>query len=881
MKKPIIPIGIMIILALFYSVVNQISLTDLRCEYTTDPIGIDVPHPRLTWNIKTKKELSQEYYQVRVASSPELLDKGDVDIWDTGKTKSYQGYVVYQGKTLESFKKYYWNVIAWDQKGKELRTSPTASYETAMLDSADWEAKWITDEHDKEYKPAPMLRKSFTAGKKIKQARAYISAAGYYELFVNGDRVGDRMLDPGYTHFDKRMLYSTYDVTAHMREGENLIAAVLGNGWFNIQALAVWHFDKARWRSRPQMICQLRMEYEDGSIETILSDATWKTSTGPFLYNNLYSGDNYDAQLTKPGWDNTGFDDSRWSSALEVESPAPLMVSQAMPPIRSTREIRPVEVRSFGDTIHVFDIGENIAGVCRLKIKGDAGTKITLRHAEMLHEDGMINQANIDCYFQRESNDALQQVVPGEVFQMDTYILKGGNEYEYFTPSFTYHGFQYVEVKSDRPLKLTEENITALFLHTDVEPVGEFSCSNELFNKIWQATNQSYLSNLHSIPTDCPQREKNGWTADAHVSVDLGLLNFDGIKVYEKWMNDFIDNQLGEGNISGIIPSAGWGYGDIGPVWDAAMFIIPNALYNYYGDTTCIGKIYESCEKYLGYLRTREADGILNYGLGDWVPYKTRTPNDFTSTCFYYMDNFLMARFAALLGKNASPYLQKADALKQLINQKFFNADSALYSNGSQTALSVALYFNLVPEGFQQKVADKLVASLRANDHHLDFGVLGSKFVPAMLTKYGYVDDAYRMASRETAPSWGHWIMERGMTTLGETWQLNPDLRDASLNHVFLGDISAWMFNALAGINYDENNPGFRHIIIKPHFPEGLDWVKAEYKSVNGLIRSEWKREGNKVKLTVTVPGNARATVYADEVKEVGSGKWEFEVTGE
>jgi alpha-L-rhamnosidase len=237
-----------------------------------------------------------------------------------------------------------------------------------------------------------------------------------------------------------------------------------------------------------------------------------------------------------------------------------------------------------------------------------------------------------------------------------------------------------------------------------------------------------------------------------------------------------------------------------------------------------------------------------------------------------------MARFAGLLGKNASPYLQKADTLKQLINQKFFNPDSALYSNGSQTALSVALYFNLVPEGFEQKVADNLVASVRANDHHLDFGVLGSKYVPAMLTKYGYVEDAFLMASRETAPSWGHWIMEKGMTTLAETWVLDPDLRDASLNHVFLGDISAWMFNALAGINYDENNPGFRHIIIRPHFPEELDWVKAEYKSVNGLIRSEWKREGNKIKLTVTIPGNTHATVYADEVKEVGSGKWEFEI---
>jgi len=856
----------------------QASVSQLKCEYMKESPGIDINNPRLTWNLISKKNVTQTYYEIKVATSPELLKQGKPDMWDSGKKESAVSLAVYNGKPLESFQRYFWNVTIWNQDGKKLKVSPVASFETSMLSGNDWEAKWITDEYDKEYKPAPMLRKSFTAGKEIKKAHAYISSAGYYELFINGKRVGDRMLDPGYTHFDKRILYSTYDVTDYLRKGENVAAAVLGNGWFNIQALAVWHFEKARWRSRPQMICQLRLEYDDGSVETVISDSSWKTSTGPYLYNNLYSGDTYDARLEQPGWDNTGFDDSGWTSAIEVRQPAPLLVSQVMPPIRVTGEIAPVAIKSFGDTIHVFDIGENIAGVCRLKIKGKAGTKITLRHSEMLHEDGMINQANIDCYFQRETNDSPQQVVPGEVFQMDTYILKGGDDYEYFTPAFTYHGFRYAEVKSDRPIELSEENITALFLHTDVEPVGYFSCSNELLNKIWKATNQSYLSNLHSIPTDCPQREKNGWTADAHLSVDLGLLNFDGIKVYEKWMNDFIDNQLKPGNISGIIPSAGWGYFDIGPVWDAAMFIIPNAIYNYYGDTTCIVNIYETCRKYLDYLKTREEDGILTYGLGDWVPYKTVTPNDFTSTCFYYHDYVLMARFAGLLGKDTSPYRQKADTLKQLINRKFFNPESGIYANGSQTALSAALYFNLVPEGFEQKVTDNLVASVKANDHQLDFGVLGSKFVPAMLTKYGYVEDAYKMATKETAPSWGNWIAEKGMTTLCETWLLDPELSDGSLNHVFLGDISAWMYNVLAGINYDENDPGFRHIIIRPHFPEGLDWVKAEYRSVNGLIYSEWIRDGDRIKLSVSIPGNTRATVYADEVKEIGPGRWEYDI---
>ncbi len=858
------------------SCTKQPKITNLRCEYLNEPIGLDVTIPRFTWNIESEDSFSQEYFQVCVATSSRLLEKGKADIWCSEKTHRNNSYALYGGKTMESFRKYFWNVTIWKPGEKNPVVSAPASFEMAMVNKTDWKAQWISDDKDKNFKPSPLFRKTFSARKEIKLARAFISSAGYYELFINGKRVGENRLDPGYTHFDKRVLYTTYNVTDFLKRGENAISAVLGNGWFNVQSLAVWHFEKARWRNRPQMICELRIEYTDGTNEHIVSDNSWKTSTGAYVFNNIYSGDTYDARLEEENWQKTGFDEKKWVNAKLVEETAPLLVAQLMPAIQVSKEISPVSVKEFGDKIYVFDMGVNISGVCRIKVRGEAGTKITIKHGELLYTNGRLNQSNIDCYFQRETNDSPWQKDPDEIFQMDTYILKGGGEDELFTPGFTYHGFRYVEVESSNPINIGKENLTALFLHTALNPVGKFSCSNDLLNKIWEATNRSYLSNLHSIPTDCPQREKNGWTADAHISVDIGLLNFDGIKLYEKWLNDFKDNQREAGDISGIIPSADWGYGGIGPVWDAALFIIPNALYNYYGDTRCIENIYDNCEKYLNFLKTKESNGFLSYGLGDWVPYKTKTPNEFTSTCFYFLDNVLMDRFASLLGKNANPYKEKASQLKLLINERYFNSDSAIYANGSQTALSTALYMKLVPEGHEQKVADMLVKSVRANQHHLDFGVIGSKFVPAMLVKYGYAEDAYKIVAQETAPSWGYWIKEIGLTTLGETWLFSPDYKDASLNHVFLGDVSAWMVNTLAGINYDENSPGFRHIIIRPSFIKDLNWVKGEYNSVNGMIRSEWMRKGNTVELNVSIPANTSATVYVNGKQEIKSGKYSF-----
>ena len=850
----------------FKSGVPGTVITNLRCEYQVHPIGLDTSHPRFTWNFETSRsDFEQKAYQIMVASSPVLLRKGIADCWNSGKIENGRTFAVYNGKPITSDTRYFWNIVVWDKTGRQCKPSAVDSFETAKMRPSDWTAQWITDGHDKNFEPSPLFRKEFSASKEIKSARVSICGLGYYELFINGQRVGKNYLDPGYTHFDKRVLYVTHDVTSLIKEGENAVAAVLGNGWYNEQSVAVWDFDKARWRNRPQLICEIRITYTDNTVQTIATDSSWKTNTGAYLYNSIYSGDIYDARLEQEGWNNTPFDDKDWQQAVVTKAPAPILQAQEMPAIRITKKIKPLSVKSFGDSVFVFNMGENFAGLCRLNIKGDAGTVITIKHGELLKANGRLEQGNINVYY--------HPVEAKEIFQTDIYTLKGGGKEEVFAPGFSYHGFQYVEIQSSKPVKLTVNNLTGLFMHTDLTKVGSFSCSNALLNKIWNASIQSYKSNIYSIPTDCPQREKNGWTADAHVTVDLGLLNFDGILFYEKWMYDFVDNQNKKGEIAGIIPSSGWGYGEWpGPVWDAALFIIPDALYHYYGDTKAISIVYKTCETYLDYLKKKEKDGLLTFGLGDWVYYKAITPNDYTSSCYYYYDYVMMTRFARLIGKDATQYEQKSNKLKELINSKYLNTLTGVYANGTQTAQALALYLGIVPKGKEQLVAARLQEAVLKTDYFLDFGLLGSKTVPAMLTKYGYVEDAFKMVTKETAPSWGYWVKEKGYSTLAETWTLSPEFHDASINHVFMGDVSAWMSNTLVGINLDPGEPGFSHFIIRPYFVKELDWAKGEYLSVNGLIRSEWKREGKKIHLTVTVPANTTATIYADKSYNVGSG---------
>ena len=837
---------------------------ELKCENIPVPVGVDTQTPRLSWKLPLLEEDSINRVEIWLSTDSTQLSGRQSGYWN----KSIIGApirVSYDGQPLDSYTTYYWK-IGYQTSSKQKTTfSPISSFTTGCLSPDNWKGKWITDKHDITYRPAPYYRKSFQLDKTIEQALLTIASAGLHELSVNGQRAGNHFLDPMYTHFDKRILSVTHDVTSLLSLGENVIGVQLGNGWYNHQSTAVWFFDKASWRNRPKFTAQLHLRYTDGTTEYLGTDSTWQTTDSPVIFNSIYTAEHYDAQKELAGWDSPGFNATGWYHAQETESPTETIKSQVMHPIRETARYTATQCQKINDSCYVYHFPKNIAGVTELKVKGKKGTKLRLKHGELLDKNGMVNMANIDYHY-RPTDDS-------DPFQTDIVILSG--KQDRFMPKFNYKGFQFVEVSSSAPIQLSDKNLIAVEMHSDVPAIGYWSSSSDLLNKIWKATNSSYLANLFGYPTDCPQREKNGWTGDAHIAIETGLYNFDGISIYEKWMNDFIDNQREAGEISGIIPSSGWGYGEWpGPVWDAAMFIIPNALYNYYGETRSIENLYPTMLRYLDYLKAKEKDGgYLTFGLGDWVYWKSTTNNTYTSTAYYYLDYTLMARFAGLLGKDAAPYRQKADELKALVNRKFFNPETGVYAEGTQTAQAIALYLGIVPEGKEQLVADKLCEVVRANNHFLDFGLLGSKSVPAMLTRYGYVEDAMKMITKTEAPSWGYWVETMGYTTLPETWTLSPEFRDASLNHVFMGDVSAWMMNQLAGINYDAVEPGFRHILITPHFVEGMDWAKGEYHSVRGLISSEWKREGGKVTLTVTIPSGCTADIrVGDKTETVGSG---------
>lgn len=862
------------------SCANRPEIVGMSCELSAEPLCVDTQSPRLNWSYDIPEGFVQYAYEIHVATRESLLDNPDV--WNSGLVVSGDASAVVDNcPMIESFSRYCWRVTAYGYtpdkaeygkdtaetkddsnaagSGREMRTvvSPVAHFETAALEMSDWSAAWISDGKDMDTEAAPMFRKSFEAERDVVSARMYMSAAAYAEVKVNGQKVTDAFLEPGYTHYDKRNLYCTYDISELLRKGENVVSAVLGNGFYNeIAPVATWKFEEARWRGRARFFCEIHILYSDGCEQSLCTDDSWKTCCdGPYISNNIYSGDFYDARREIPGWDRPGFDDSGWENAVFAEAPSPVLTAQKMPPIAPEAILKPVSFKSFGDSIYVYDFGKNISGVSRLTAKGEAGTRVTLEHGELLKADGRLEMGNINIYFEPLGDHSIQR---------DIYYMKGGAR-ESWNPVFCYHGFRYVEVRSDKPLKLDKNSLEAIYFHTLVPSVGSFESSNPLFNTVWEMVRRTYCNNFHSIITDCPTREKNGWTADSHLAVEMGLFNYDAMSFYEKWVDDVIDNIRPDGRISGIIPDSHWGYDDwIGPVWDAAIFIIPNTMYNFSGDLSQARKLWPVWQRYLEYLQTREeSDGLPTYGIGDWVYYKLATPTQFTTPVFYYFDWCTMARFAELLGYDPAPYREKAAAVRDAINAKWYDSEEKLYANGSMAAQGVALYFGIVPEGDEQAVADNLARLVDENNGFLEFGSMGSKTVLRALTEYGHVQQAYTMATKEECPSWGWWV-KQGFTTCAETWALDPGFRDASLDHVFLGDVAAWYVNCLAGINYNPSAPGFRNVIIAPHFPEGLDSVKAGYRSRAGQISSQWQRSGNSVSLEFTVPANTSATLVLD-----------------
>ena len=825
-----------------FAACSGVNLVQMRTEWQDHPLNVDTMQPRFSWAYEGK--VVQKSFILTVCD-----DKGE-SIWTSPTIEGRQMYYVPQEPLpLEPMHSYLWRLKSVGEDGNVIEAE--SSFETGVM--GNWVGAWISDGRDKDCPQSPVLYKRFICFDDVTRARLYYSAAAYADIYINGNKVVSS-LNPAYTDYGKRNLYAAVDVTDLLKGGRHEIKAILGCGFYNvIDHTAVWDFDMAGWRGRPRMIAQLYICCGDGREYIFGTDSSWQTledlDQSPFKGDNIYSGDVFDASCH--------LENIMWRPSCVVDAPSPMLQAQYMP-LNAVEKTLDGKVREFADTLFVCDFGENISGLTSFTIKGEKGTRVRVQHAERLDSAGHLSLYHIDEHF-RPMGD--------HTFQTDIYYLdEGDNDLQ---GRFCYHGFRYAQITSDHPISV--ESAKADFIHTDFEPVGSFSCSDTEMNAIRDIVLRSYKCNFMSIPTDCPQREKNGWTADAHFSCEIGLLNYDVISSYLKWIDDLADAQREDGQVTAIVPSHGWGLG-IGPAWDAVLFILPETVYNYSGDIRAIEKIVPTCERYLAWLAGREQDGgIIAYGLSDWCYWSVDTPNDYISTCYYYLMNKTMARFETLLGQDASQYADKAESLKALICERYYNQEEESFANGTQCALALALYMDLVPEGHKEAVARKLSEAVAASDNHLNYGVIGSKTVLRMLTKYGYVDQAYAIAVAPGEPSYADWV-RKGYTTSLEMWVAKDNLR-MSDNHVFLGDITAWMMSDLTGIQPDPDSPGFSHFYIRPHFPEELNYANASYQSVAGTIMSKWKRSGDAVKISITVPGNTAATVeVGDKVLNLNPG---------
>ena len=825
---------------------------NLTCEHLTNPVGLDAPNPRLSWQLDDQRTGAvQISYQILVGTDSAAVANGKGKIWDTGRLQSDSMLITYSGSKLTPFTRYFWQVRCWDQEGQQKIALST--FETGLMEARNWRGAWITDTRDIALKPAPYFRQEIELKKKVVSARAYVAVGGLFELYVNGKLVGDHRLDPMYTRFDRRTLYVTHDVTKYLQEGTNTLGILLGNGWFNLQSTAVWYFDKAPWRARPKFCLDLRITYQDGSIQTISSGTSWKTALSPIISNSIYTGEQQDANLEISGWNTNGFDDSKWSRAILTAAPSQNIVAQQLQPIRATEEIAAKSFKKFNDSLYVFNLGRNIAGVSKITVNGLPGTKLVLKHGERAYENGRVDQSNISVHY-RPTDDK-------DPFGTDIYLLKGGAE-ETFSPHFNYKGFQYIEVASSKPIELNKNSVSAYFMHSDVPPAGKIESSNPVLNKIWVAANNSYLSNLYGYPTDCPQREKNGWTGDGQISVETGLFNFDGITVYEKWLADHRDEQQPNGVLPNIIPTSGWGYDWAnGPDWTSSLAIIPWNVYQFYGDNRLLRLTYDNIKRYVDCINRISPENLTDWGLGDWIPVKSKASKELTSSCYYFTDATILAKTAKMLGKieDFEKYSSLAEKIKNAINKKYLNTTTGIYATGLQTELAAPLFWGVVPDELKSLVATKLAKRVEADLFHLDVGLLGTKALLNALSENGYAETAYKVASQETYPSWGWWMVN-GATTLYENWPIDAK-SDISLNHIMFGEVSAWFFKALGGIRPDPVHPGFKNVLLEPHFVRGLSHFEASHLGPFGTIISKWTRSKEQTSYFVTIPANSSATL--------------------
>lgn len=837
-----------------------VAQTNLKVDRMTSPIGIDNPSPLLSWQSACNNMVS---CKVSVSA-----DSTQLDSWEKAPIRrSFHGVIMQNweipGGSLKPFTTYYWRVWATDAGGTTT-ASKIARFETGMMDTGNWQGSWISDGESRDCWAAPYFRKVFNIKKPVKEARAYVSAGGLFVFSLNGKRVGDHFLDPVFTRYDKRLKYVTFDITPYLKEGNNAAGIVLGNGWYNHQAMAVWDYERAPWRQRPTFCADIRVTYTDGTVETIFTDLSWRTSKdGPLVYNNIYTGEHYDFRKTIDGWDTPQYDDSKWGGVRLRQAPANVISAQAMEPIRMVEDIPAADMKKVNDTTLVYDFGKNMAGITTVRVKGPEGSVVRIAHGERLHPDGSLDPSNIDVYYRGDKSR--------EPFQTDVLTLDGKDDT--FRAEFSYKGFRYVQVTAQnlKDLNLDRQSLTAHFIHSDVATVGSIKSSNPLLEKMVAAARQAYISNLVGYPTDCPQREKNGWTGDGHLAIETAFFNFDGYTIYEKWMADHRDEQQPNGVLPDIIPTCGWGYGtDNGLDWTSTVAIIPWNMYLFYGDIRPLRDNYENIKRYVDYVDRNSPNHLTTWGRGDWVPVKSRSDKELTSSVYFYNDVRILMKAAKLLDKNDdyNKYHALYHEIGKAINNKFLNKETGIYASGTQTEQAVPLAWGVPSKDNLAKVALALAKRVKADGSHIDCGVLGTRALFDALTTHGYGELAYDVATQDTYPSWGWWVVN-GATSLLENWDLKAT-RDISDNHIMFGEIGAWPYKALGGIFPDEKLPGFKHTFLTPTFIKKLESFEARHTSPYGEIVSAWKwnKSRTKVEYTVTVPANTTATLIVHRTNQ-------------
>ncbi len=898
----------------------------LRCEYRVNPLGIDVVQPRLGWILESdERNQRQTAYRVLVADSREALDQDFWALWDSGRVETDQTAPVYAGQALKSRQRAYWKVRVWDRDGSASDWSPTAFWTMGLLEREAWQARWIG--YDAPYAavlrsghvaihkastrslapallltavslarriapellrkagrkslmrlmhwiltrrfahfdpilpPCPYLRREFRSGKPIR-ATLYASALGIYELHINGKPVGDAYFAPGWTDYNRRVYYQTYDVTSLLAEGGNAIGAILSDGWY-----AGYLGPEGRrgyYGVSPRLAVQLEIEYADGSAAIVLTDSTWKATTGPHLEADLLMGETYDARKELTGWTQPGYDDSAWSPVTVATNISASL--QAMPhvPVRKMDEIRPVRISTPRPGCYVYDMGRNFAGWVRVKVNGKAGTRVVLRFAERLSSDGTIYTANLRRARAR-----------------DTYVLKGAGQEEW-EPRFTYHGFQYVEL-TGYPGTPDLEAIRGIVVHSAAPAAGWFECSNGMLNTLYENITWTQRANFIDIPTDCPQRdERLGWLGDAQVFARTGTYNMDVASLFTKWLVDVADAQSEEGAYPDFAPRIAVTQ-DGSPGWADAGVICPWTLYWVYGDTRIVEQHYTRMKKWIEYIHKANPDLLwtrrTSDNHGEWLPADDRTPKAVLATAYFAYSTSLLARMASAIGQaeDAEKYDRLSQAITRAFNRAYVAGDGRVKGD-TQTCYVLALHFGLLPEALRTRSARWLGDAIERAGGHLSTGFYGTAYLATALTANGYLDTAYQLVLNETFPSWGYWI-RHGATSVWERWDgwtEENGFQDPIMNsfcHCAFGAIGEWLFTAVAGI--DTEGPGFKRVVIRPRPGGGLTYARAHYDSIRGRISTHWRIEEGRFHLDVTIPANTTATVFvptrdAESVAEGG-----------